>query len=137
MPNIPGFTTSLEDVVDPLWKDINAMPDYGDYVTNRLIALEKYQKALGLVPKDSTKPLVCATMKTGTNPITGSALAATYEVLIKNRVPELTNMTLYQLMELPTYELKTLLATIKGIHEKEKAAAAAAEKQKNKKVKRR
>lgn len=106
------------------------MPDYGDYITNRLMMLEKYQKAFGILTEDTVGPAVCGTMKVSTSPIQQSMLRGTYETLIKNRVPELTNMTICQLMDLPTYELKTLLETIKGIHEKEKAADEAAKHKK-------
>lgn len=121
----------MQGVIEPLWNDVLNMPDHGDYITNRLVMQEKYELALGVLTEKDIGPAACCTMKPTTSPISHSMLSGTYEALIKNRVPELTQMTITQLMDMPTYELKILIDTIKNIHEKEKAAAEAAKKKKN------
>jgi hypothetical protein len=79
-----------------------------DGVTNNLLILEKYQIALGIQDKRDDSPFALVSIKAAEDLLTNGLLENTYVHLIKSGLPEKTNMSIEELLALPTWKLRAL-----------------------------
>ena len=82
--------------------------DSHDSVTNKVLILEKYRIALGLQDVADESPFALVSMKKAEDLHTDGLLESTYEHLLKSGLPEKTNMTIEDLLNLPAWKLKVL-----------------------------
>ena len=123
---LDGDTNALVGIMEAFIK----MPPY-DYVTTRMISMEFYERALGIQKKSTDNngigacPMPLVTMKASTNYMADTVMARVYEKILMLEIPKLTNMSLTELLRLPTYEFDILLeSATRIVKEKDKKLTA-------------
>lgn len=86
--------------------------DSYDPITNRMLMMEKYERAFGINDPTNSSPVTLVTGNEVTDLYTDSLLEKAYTKLINVRAPELTGMNLKELLDLPTWKLKTLMRAL-------------------------
>ena len=114
----PGYSVSMEEVVDPLWRSFINMDSY-DTISNHMLSLEKYEKALNITSDSETTPIALVMVNVATNPYIDSPLERTFEKLISLGVYKETGLTVYEALALPTHELRMLCRALVTVKTKE------------------
>ena len=100
---IPDF-----EVIDQVWDDVLSMAT-NDPISTQLMRMQSYGKAHGWFDK-SSNPLMLAMFNEQSNYMQGNLKEKTIERLIKLELPKLTGMSVYELLKLPTYELRSIVS---------------------------
>lgn len=106
----PGCIPDRKTIIDPLWHGFIEMNSY-DPIANQMILMERYEQAMGIQNNETKHPITLVTLKDATNVENNGLLEATITRIMKTKLCELTNMSIVELLELPTYVLKMLFKT--------------------------
>lgn len=91
--------------------------------------LEKYEIAFGIQTEIGCSPITLSTKSEATELYVDGLYEKTVSRLLKYKVCEMTNMSLEELLNLPTFKLQTIMRAIINLREEEKIAI---ENEKNK-----
>ena len=109
-----GYIADRENVLDPLWDDILSMDSY-DPIANQMVVDEKYEIAFGIQTTINPSPISLVTCNENTELHVGGEMDRLISKLLKDKVPELTNMSLLDLINLPTPLLKSFYRGVKSV----------------------
>lgn len=125
-------------VIKPPLKDLSFIPKVSEVraLSEELLALGETETIYGGImglsahyrhfgvinPKKHKFPITLTTIKEDTDPYHASQLEKTMEWLIARKVPASTGMSLMELLNLPTYELRMLKSAIMSSEVIEKRA---------------
>ena len=113
-----GFVANHDKVTTPLWNSFLQMNAF-DEITNQMVILEKYETAFGIQEPDKPFPISLVTMSESSDIYTNSLMEKTIYKLQKYKVPEITNTSLEDLLNLPTYKLLMVFRSIAQIRHEE------------------
>lgn len=117
-----------KNVLQPLWKSFLELDNY-DNIGNQMLLMEKYEQKLGIQPQINASPITLVTHNEHYMPRIEGLYEKTIYKLIRNKVTEATGLDITELMDLPTYELQTIVRAIVSVkraedsQEKNKAKA--------------
>ncbi len=120
-----------DDVLDNLWTH-TAQVGKGDYIDNRVSAQVLFERYTGINP-NAHEPYEYVMMNPNTDFLTGSSLEKTIMFLIENKIPEATQTSVDDLLDLPTYMFRMYIESVVRAAKKESEAidnAVAAEEKK-------
>jgi len=106
----PDFSTTTSDI-ETLWDSLLKNDTY-DSITNQMLAMESYERQFKIQDSSSVSPITLVTMKDSTDYHKDSLLEKTIDRIIQLKLHKLTGMTLVELLDLPTYELKMIFRSV-------------------------
>ena len=83
-----------------------------DPITNRMLMIEKYERAFGINDPVNSSPVTLTTGNEVTDLYTDSLLEKAYTKLINVRAPELTGMSVKEILDLPSWKVRTLMRAL-------------------------
>lgn len=113
----PQFTPN-PILVQDLWKSFITL-DTNDSITNQMLAMESYERSFGIQNINSKSPIALATMSVDTDCYTNSLLEKTIDRIISMKLFKITGMSVSELLDLPTYELKMIIRSVTKVSRKE------------------
>lgn len=105
------YTIDHKHVLQPLWNSFLGLDSY-DNIGNQMLLMEMYEQKLGIQPQINASPITLVTHNEYYMPNIEGLYEKTVYKLIRNKVHEATGLTITQLMDLPTYELQTIVRAI-------------------------
>lgn len=132
----PGYVADPE-VIDEHWDQLLSIYA-GDRITQKMLAMRAYELSFGVIKHGVDKSkITLATMTESADVYKGSPLELTILKLLRLKLPKVTGMSIKELMDLPTYELKMYIQQVVKANEieREEDAQAAAKAAKEGKAK--
>ena len=114
----PGYLADMVQVTAPLHHRFMLLKPT-DNIMAQMMLQEQYELAFGIQTTKDASPISLVTHSEATDIYTDCLLEKTITKLIKYKVPELTGMSLQQLLDLPTFQLKTIMRSVRTVRKLE------------------
>lgn len=103
-----GYIVDRENILNPLWNGFMEM-DSVDTISTQMLLMEKYEIALGIQKPEHKNPVTLCTMKESNQLHIGSLTENIMFYLISRKIPEMTGMSVNELLNLPTYLFSNII----------------------------
>ena len=85
-----------------------------DSITNQMLLMEKYEQRFNIQDTIDPFPISLVTMSKYTDVVTDSLMERSYTKLLDLKLPELTGLSITELLDMPTYKLKAVIRALRN-----------------------